>query len=300
MSAHSSFYYLDACCARCARQLRFFNSVNLKCKHNYCPSCYAQNVSEGSECFACYNDKAELALELVRDIRRCVGEHPSENAKTGMEERLARAIVDFDNAFKLHKRLQDPKYRKSLYHYRKTDEVLRERRMAPPYTMGEQYLAGCSEKLHDIPFYHVPLSKVLDHEPWLAIKKRSEDSNGNVTRNYSFEKEISRQTKSERYDEVGSVSMVELEGKGKMKTFDNRLETFEPWPHRLPNAFELVSNGFYFAPRFVGDDRVRCYSCATFIYDWGPEHVVSKEHVRHAPDCARAKLPKILDSMTLV
>ena len=62
-----------------------------------------------------------------------------------------------------------------------------------------------------------------------------------------------------------------------MKIYNNRLATFDTWPHQLiPDKHQLSKAGFYYSGK---GDIVQCFSCSTRLCQWGKDDDAVQQHM---------------------
>ncbi|XP_052809254.1 uncharacterized protein LOC128237713 [Mya arenaria] len=110
--------------------------------------------------------------------------------------------------------------------------------------------------------------------PWRAGFALSEDANALKQNNIST-------LESARADDNSRSNRKRPRYPGKI-TVENRLDTFNAWPHSAPTPQTLAVAGFF----FTGDaDLVRCHQCGIGLKDFSPIDDPMSEHIKHAGSC---------------
>lgn len=65
-------------------------------------------------------------------------------------------------------------------------------------------------------------------------------------------------------------------------SFEQRLATFQNWPHKRPTAASMAEAGFYFSKI---EDRVICFHCGEILSMWTPNDNPYIEHAFWYPHC---------------
>lgn len=64
---------------------------------------------------------------------------------------------------------------------------------------------------------------------------------------------------------------------------ENRLKTFESWPHSFLHPSDLAKNGFIFIGSY---DKVECRYCGIRLHDWKHDDIVDFQHKQGSPHCS--------------
>ncbi|WAR07969.1 XIAP-like protein [Mya arenaria] len=109
---------------------------------------------------------------------------------------------------------------------------------------------------------------------WRAGIRLGEDANAHEQNNIST-------YESARADDKSRSNRKRPRYPGKT-TVENRLDTFNAWPHLAPTPQTLAVAGFF----FTGDaDLVRCHQCGIGLKDFSLVDDPMSEHIKHADSC---------------
>ncbi|XP_052808885.1 E3 ubiquitin-protein ligase XIAP-like [Mya arenaria] len=109
---------------------------------------------------------------------------------------------------------------------------------------------------------------------WRAGIRLGEDANAHEQNNIST-------YESARADDKSRSNRKRPRYPGKI-TVENRLDTFNAWPHSAPTPQTLAVAGFF----FTGDaDLVRCHQCGIGLKDFNPVDDPMSEHIKNSGNC---------------